>query len=434
MVEEDKGHVAPPMHIRKLARMIQTEVREPERDEIQDDRPIREIRAERQAESLAATQPVETAPVQPSILPIQLPLRASINVSFSWPVENLDEPVPVAEPTRQATQGRRFAVVETRETHDYDGQSDDNGRVTTRYYGGDEYEHPSLDLLAEPPEMEPDFELSEEALNKNSVTLQQTLRDFGVRGEIIDANPGPVVTLYELEPAPGTKSSRVIALSGDIARSMSAVSARVAVVEGRNVIGIELPNQRRETVWLRELLASHEFAEAKAKLGLCLGKTIGGEPVIADLAKMPHLLVAGTTGSGKSVAINTMILSLLYQYRPEECRLIMIDPKMLELSVYDGIPHLLTPVVTDPRKAVVALKWAVREMEERYKKMSRLGVRNIDGFNARVAEAAAQRRGHHPAGRDRLRQGDRRDRSTKKRSWTSRRCPISSSSSTRWPT
>jgi S-DNA-T family DNA segregation ATPase FtsK/SpoIIIE len=256
------------------------------------------------------------------------------------------------------------------------------------FHAGD-YELPPLELLAEPPVSEPRFELSAEYLDQNSTFLQQTLRDFGVRGEIIDANPGPVVTLYELEPAPGTKSSRVIGLSGDIARSMSAVSARVAVVEGRNVIGIELPNQTRETVWLRELMASEAFAEAKAKLGLCLGKTIGGEPVIADLARMPHLLVAGTTGSGKSVAINTMILSLLYRHRPEECRLIMIDPKMLELSVYEGIPHLLTPVVTDPKKAVTALKWAVREMEERYRKMSRLGVRNIDGYNVRVAEARA---------------------------------------------
>ncbi|WP_332119273.1 DNA translocase FtsK [Azorhizobium caulinodans] len=251
----------------------------------------------------------------------------------------------------------------------------------------DGYQLPSLDLLAEPPQVEPPYDLSEEYLEQSSQHLQQILRDFGVRGEIIDANPGPVVTLYELEPAPGTKSSRVIGLSADIARSMSAISARVAVVEGRNVIGIELPNRVRETVWLREMLAGPAFAEARAKLGLCLGKTIGGEAVIADLAKMPHLLVAGTTGSGKSVAINTMILSLLYRHAPEACRLIMIDPKMLELSVYEGIPHLLTPVVTDPKKAIIALKWAVREMEERYRKMSRLGVRNIDGFNARVAEA-----------------------------------------------
>ncbi len=255
-------------------------------------------------------------------------------------------------------------------------------------FGG--YELPSLELLSEAPQLEPDYELSEEALDQNSTALQQILRDFGVRGEIIDANPGPVVTLYEFEPAPGVKSSRVIGLADDIARSMSAISARVAVVPGRNVIGIELPNKRRDTVWLRELLASQEFGEARTKLGIGLGKTIGGEPVIADLARMPHLLVAGTTGSGKSVAINTMILSLLYQHTPEQCRLIMIDPKMLELSIYEGIPHLLTPVVTDPKKAIIALKWAVKEMEDRYRKMARLAVRNIDGFNARMAEARAK--------------------------------------------
>jgi S-DNA-T family DNA segregation ATPase FtsK/SpoIIIE len=220
--------------------------------------------------------------------------------------------------------------------------------------------------------------------------LEGVLEDFGVRGEIVNVRPGPVVTLYELEPAPGIKSSRVIGLADDIARSMSAISARVAVVPGRNAIGIELPNQRRETVYLRELISQDDFGDSQMKLALALGKTIGGEPVMVDLARMPHLLVAGTTGSGKSVAINTMILSLLYRLKPEQCRLIMVDPKMLELSVYDGIPHLLTPVVTDPRKAVVALKWAVREMEERYKKMSKLGVRNIDGFNARVTEAAAK--------------------------------------------
>ena len=253
-----------------------------------------------------------------------------------------------------------------------------------------EYEPPSLELLTPAATEEPSPELSEEALEKNSVKLQQTLADFGVRGEIIDANPGPVVTLYELEPAPGVKSSRVTALASDIARSMSATAARVAVVEGRNVIGIELPNAKRETVYLRELLEDQSFEDSPLKLPVCLGKTIGGAPVIADLAKMPHLLVAGTTGSGKSVAINTMILSLLYRHAPEKCRLIMVDPKMLELSVYEGIPHLLTPVVTDPKKAVIALKWAVREMEDRYRKMSKLGVRNIDGFNARAAEATAR--------------------------------------------
>nr|WP_245304245.1 DNA translocase FtsK [Hoeflea olei] len=245
---------------------------------------------------------------------------------------------------------------------------------------------PSVHLLTEARNVAKDASLSPEALEQNARMLEGVLEDFGVKGEIIHVRPGPVVTLYELEPAPGIKSSRVIGLADDIARSMSAIAARVAVVPGRNAIGIELPNQKRETVYLRELIASRDFETSKAKLGLTLGKTIGGEPVIADLAKMPHLLVAGTTGSGKSVAINTMILSILYKMDPSKCRLIMIDPKMLELSVYDGIPHLLTPVVTDPKKAVVALKWTVRE---RYKKMSKIGVRNIDGFNARVEQAAA---------------------------------------------
>ncbi|BCP55741.1 hypothetical protein K32_43580 [Kaistia sp. 32K] len=363
-----------------------------------------------------APAPVAVVVPAPSLVPpaLRAPetllpghVQASIQVWFEWPIwvtpvqslsarsrnsrrlrresafEAAAAPVaaePVAEATPEVAPAALALVPEAAPVR---------AETVVSFHTG-EYELPPLDLLAEPPVSEPPFELSAEYLDQNSNFLQQTLRDFGIRGEIIDANPGPVVTLYELEPAPGTKSSRVIGLSGDIARSMSAVSARVAVVEGRNVIGIELPNQTRETVWLRELMASEAFAEAKAKLGLCLGKTIGGEPVIADLARMPHLLVAGTTGSGKSVAINTMILSLLYRHRPEECRLIMIDPKMLELSVYEGIPHLLTPVVTDPKKAVTALKWAVREMEERYKKMSRLGVRNIDGFNVRVAEARAR--------------------------------------------
>ncbi len=248
------------------------------------------------------------------------------------------------------------------------------------------YQHPELTLLgAAPPAKGPT--MSPEALKDTAKLLEGTLDDFGVRGEIVQVRPGPVVTLYELEPAPGIKSSRVIGLADDIARSMSAISARVAVVPGRNAIGIELPNPRRDKVLLRELLATKDFSDSGQKLAIALGKTIGGEPVIVDLARMPHLLVAGTTGSGKSVAINTMILSLLYRMTPEQCRLIMVDPKMLELSVYDGIPHLLAPVVTDPKKAVVALKWAVREMEDRYKKMSKLGVRNIDGFNARVADA-----------------------------------------------
>jgi DNA segregation ATPase FtsK/SpoIIIE, S-DNA-T family len=253
----------------------------------------------------------------------------------------------------------------------------------------DGFELPPLSVLAAPKSSDR-HTLSVEAIQENATALEGVLGDFGVRGEIINARPGPVVTLYELEPAPGIKSSRVIGLADDIARSMSALSARVAVVPGRNAIGIELPNPKRERVYFRELLDSDDYTGTSAKLALCLGKTIGGESVIVDLSRMPHLLIAGTTGSGKSVAINTMILSLVYRLRPEECRLIMVDPKMLELSVYDGIPHLLTPVVTDPKKAIVALKWAVREMEERYRKMSKLGVRNIDGYNARVTEARAR--------------------------------------------
>jgi S-DNA-T family DNA segregation ATPase FtsK/SpoIIIE len=254
----------------------------------------------------------------------------------------------------------------------------------------EEFELPSLTLLAEPKRQNKGADVSDEALEQNARMLEGVLDDFGVKGQIINVRPGPVVTLYELEPAPGIKSSRVISLADDIARSMSAVSARVAVVQGRNAIGIELPNARRETVYLRELLASESFEKTGQNLALALGKNIGGEPIFADLARMPHLLIAGTTGSGKSVGINTMILSLLYRLPPERCKLIMIDPKMLELSVYEGIPHLLAPVVTDPRKAVVALKWAVREMEDRYRKMSKVGVRNIDGYNARIRDALAK--------------------------------------------
>ena len=251
----------------------------------------------------------------------------------------------------------------------------------------DSYIFPSIDLLQE-PEHKDGAVISQETLERSAGLLESVLEDFGIKGEIIHVRPGPVVTMYEFEPAAGVKSSRVIGLSDDIARSMSAISARVAVIPGRNVIGIELPNKVRETVYLREIIQSKTFQDSNYKLPLALGKNIGGEPVIAELAKMPHLLVAGTTGSGKSVAINAMILSLLYRLKPEQCRLIMVDPKMLELSIYDGIPHLLTPVVTDPKKAVTALKWAVREMEDRYRKMAKLGVRNIDGFNQRVSAAA----------------------------------------------
>ncbi len=250
-----------------------------------------------------------------------------------------------------------------------------------------EYQLPALGLLAEPKHVVDATTLSDESLEENARMLEAVLGDFGVKGRINAVRPGPVVTLYEFEPAAGVKSSRVISLADDVARSMSAVAARIAAIPGRNVLGIELPNQTRETVFLRELLSSNEYEKARAPLILALGKTIGGEPVMADLAKMPHLLIAGTTGSGKSVALNTMILSLLYRMPPDQCRMIMIDPKMLELSAYDGIPHLLAAVVTDPKKAVVALKWAVREMEERYRKMSKLAVRGVEAFNERVRKA-----------------------------------------------
>ena len=266
---------------------------------------------------------------------------------------------------------------------------------------------PPLSLLQSPSTIVR-HHLSNDALEENARMLENVLDDYGVRGEIVSIRPGPVVTMYELEPAAGLKASRVIGLSDDIARSMSALACRCSTIPGRSVIGIELPNELRERVLLREILAAKAWGDSAHALPLALGKDIGGEPVVANLARMPHLLIAGTTGSGKSVAINTMILSLLYKLSPAECRLIMIDPKMLELSVYDGIPHLLSPVVTDPKKAVVALKWAVAEMEERYRKMSKMGVRNIDGYNARVKDALGPRRGLHPHRADRLRRRDRR--------------------------
>ncbi len=258
-------------------------------------------------------------------------------------------------------------------------------QATFDFEGDGRFKLPPLKLLKTPPKASsgPD----DQALGENAARLKQVLEDFRIQGEIDEVRYGPVVTRYGLNPAPGTKSQRVIALSDDIARYMSALAVRVAVVPGQNVIGIELPNDVREIVLLRHIFDHPDWLEQSGKLPLALGKDIAGAPIIADLAKMPHLLVAGTTGSGKSVGINGMILSLLYRYRPEECRLIMIDPKMLELSVYDGIPHLLTPVVTDPSKAVMALKWAVREMENRYRNMAKMGVRNIDGYNARLAEA-----------------------------------------------
>jgi S-DNA-T family DNA segregation ATPase FtsK/SpoIIIE len=248
------------------------------------------------------------------------------------------------------------------------------------------FELPSFDLLTEAPNNKGN-NVNHKSLEQNAKLLKKVLEDFGVKGEIVKVRPGPVVTLYELEPSPGTKSSRVIGLSDDIARSMSAISARISVVPGKNLLGIELPNVDRETVYLRELMEQEEYRDERIKLPIALGKDISGDPVMADLSRMPHLLIAGTTGSGKSVAVNAMILSYLYRLTPDECKFIMIDPKMLELSVYEGIPHLISPVVTEPKKAVVALKWAVREMEERYRLMSNVGVRNITGYNKRIEEA-----------------------------------------------
>ena len=254
---------------------------------------------------------------------------------------------------------------------------------------GDGYELPALDLLT-PPGQAVNAKVDKAALERNARLLESVLEDFTVRGDIVEVKPGPVVTMYELEPASGIKASRVIQLADDIARNMSALSARVATIPGRSVIGIELPNAQRDMVNMRELLGSEEFAQEGRSLPIILGKNIGGEPVIADLAPMPHLLVAGTTGSGKSVGLNAMIMSLLYRLSPDECRMIMIDPKMLELSIYDDIPHLLSPVVTEPAKAIRALKWTVEQMEERYRMMASLSVRQLSGFNKKVVEARAK--------------------------------------------
>jgi S-DNA-T family DNA segregation ATPase FtsK/SpoIIIE len=250
---------------------------------------------------------------------------------------------------------------------------------------GEGYTLPHIELLRLSQE-EVNSAVSKEKIAEQSNILLSVLSEFGVDGEIVEVQPGPVVTMYEFRPAPGIKTSRIISLSDDIARSMSALSTRIANIPGKNAIGIELPNEKRNSVFLRSLLDQHAYQQSNCSLPLILGKNISGAPVIADLSKMPHLLVAGTTGSGKSVSINTMILSLLYRFSPDECRFIMVDPKMLELFVYNGIPHLLTPVVTEPKKAIFALKWAVREMESRYKAMSLLGVRNIDGFNQKISE------------------------------------------------
>ena len=320
----------------------------------------------------------EAAPREPDGRAETAPAFLRRRAEIPAPADRIDPPAPVRKaPLSVKVAKKRRARPSGREAREAQG--------ALPFIQSGSFDLPRLDLLAPaPPRTDT---VDPQALQQNAELLAGVLADFGVKGEVVQVRPGPVVTLYELEPAPGVKTSRVINLADDIARSMAAVACRVAVVPGRNAIGIELPNQDRETVFLRALLASKQFEAAKAELPLALGETIGGEPFSADLAKMPHLLIAGTTGSGKSVGVNAMILSMLYRLPPEECRLIMIDPKMLELSVYDGIPHLLSPVVTDPKKAVAALKWTVREMESRYLKMSKVGVRNMKGFNEKARGA-----------------------------------------------
>ena len=299
-----------------------------------------------------------------------------------------DEPAPAPMPARGAPEPK---VAATKAPKASRREIDDSQGAFDFAKSSDGFDLPPLGMLSKPEKRV--ASVDEEALKQNAKMLEGVLQEFGVRGVIDQIRPGPVVTLYELVPAPGVKHGRVVALSDDIARSMSARACRISVVQGRNAIGIELPNAKRETVYLRDLLASTEYDKPAHLLPLALGETIGGEPYVADLARMPHLLIAGTTGSGKSVGVNAMILSILYKLTPAQCRFIMIDPKMLELSVYDGIPHLLAPVVTDPKKAVVALKWTVREMEDRYRRMSKLGVRNIASYNDRAR--AAIEKGEH---------------------------------------
>lgn len=317
-------------------------------------------------------------------------LRISLNEDASEPTAPAEEKPETEEIKSTLAAPKRKPVVLTRaQKAIVQAAKGDRQKKLALKSSDEEWILPSLDLLEDRVNTG-NYKLDEAALHKNAEMLQSTLKDFGVEGEILKVSPGPIVTLYEMEPAPGTKTSRVIGLSDDIARSMSAVSVRVAVVPGKNAIGMELPNAKRETVFFKEMVTSKDYEKTACKLPLALGKNIAGDIVIADLAKMPHLLVAGTTGSGKSVGVNAMILSLLYRLSPEQCRFIMIDPKMLELSVYDDIPHLLTPVVTEAHKAVTALKWAVHEMENRYRAMSKLGVRNIDGFNERIKDARAK--------------------------------------------
>ncbi|MDB5419573.1 MAG: cell division protein FtsK/SpoIIIE [Phenylobacterium sp.] len=337
--------------------------------------------------------------------------RLDLAAAFAWMREALRPKAPVRLPERSTRVARRLreagipdAALDPAPEGEFDAQplkvkppklppkqsarEEREAQSTFEFVQAGGFRLPELSMLAKPKPRAAQFD--EGSLRQNAQLLESVLAEFGVRGQVDQIRPGPVVTLYELVPAAGVKSARVVALSDDIARSMSVAACRVSVVPGRNAIGIELPNQKRETVYLRDLLAAPEYERGGQSLPVALGETIGGEPYIADLAKMPHLLIAGTTGSGKSVGVNAMILSILYRLTPEQCRLIMIDPKMLELSVYDGIPHLLTPVVTDPKKAIVALKWTVREMEDRYRRMSKIGVRNVASYNERAVEAAAK--------------------------------------------
>ena len=376
--EHLSARVEPPVTARAEPPLTAAPREEPPLTAPREEPPLTAAHAERVAPAPDAMSP--RAP-RPDAVPTEtIPLPHSERTrAHGGPIPAATEPRRVVQHSpRRPVQPSRAAQAEAQPTLPLD--------ETPALQG---YEFPPLNLLTNPADIQR-HHLSDEALEENARMLENVLDDYGVKGEIVSVRPGPVVTMYELEPAPGLKASRVIGLADDIARSMSALSARVSTVPGRSVIGIELPNQHREKVILREILSSRDFGDGTQKLPLALGKDIGGEPIVANLSKMPHLLIAGTTGSGKSVAINTMILSLLYKLSPEDCRLIMIDPKMLELSVYDGIPHLLSPVVTDPKKAVVALKWVVAEMEERYRKMSKMGVRNIDGYNGRVADAQSR--------------------------------------------
>lgn len=368
----------------------------------QAERPVKPARASAEAAPAPAAAPRRPRRVheQPETAPAAAPaadLEADDNyaadpyaddepAAYAPPWEDA-APAPVAPPSARAPKSvePRVAAVKAPKPRS------DADQTTFDFEPGEGFDLPSLGILAKPGQR--GGAVDEESLKQNAKMLEGVLQEFGVRGVIDQIRPGPVVTLYELVPAPGVKHGRVVALADDIARSMSARACRISVVQGRNAIGIELPNAKRETVYLRDLLASGEYDKKSHLLPLALGETIGGEPYVADLARMPHLLIAGTTGSGKSVGVNAMILSILYRHSPAECRFIMIDPKMLELSVYDGIPHLLAPVVTDPKKAVVALKWTVREMEDRYRRMSKLGVRNVASYNERAREA--QEKGEH---------------------------------------